>query len=276
MHRIGVCSWSLRPHGPGQLIEQLRGCGVDAVQLDLDALRTPAWPVAEVADRFREAGIALLSGMMRTVGEDYSTLDSIRLTGGIRPDAHWPANLRAAQQNAAIAQRLGLRLVTLHAGFLPHERRDPARAVLLDRLRQIAAVFAQHGVEVALETGQESAATLIEVLEDLDAIQTPRVGINFDPANMILYGMGDPVAALEALSQRVRQIHIKDAVAAPGPGAWGQEVPTGRGEVDWKLFFATVQARLPDVDLVIEREDGESRAEDIREARRLIREHINC
>lgn len=271
MHRIGVCSWSLRPAGPGPLIEQLRACGVSAIQLALDPLREGAWSEADTARQLREAGITVLSGMMGTAGEDYSTLDSIRLTGGVRPDRHWPANLRAARDNAALARRLGLGLVTLHAGFLPHDRTDPARAVMLDRLRQVAAAFADQGVDLAFETGQESAGTLLELLEDLAA---PSVGVNFDPANMILYGMGDPVSALKLLESRVRQVHIKDAVASPVPGQWGQELAAGRGSVDWPEFFKVIDDRLPGVDLVIEREAGESRVEDIRAAHRLILQHV--
>lgn len=270
MHRVGVCSWSLRPSGPGSLADHLRACGLDAVQLALEPLRDKSWPEAETRDRLAEAGVTILSGMMSTVGEDYSTLETIRETGGLRPDRHWPANLRAARENAALANRLGLRLVTLHAGFLPHAPGDPERAVLVDRLREVAAVFADHGVALALETGQESAHTLTGILDELG----PETGVNFDPANMILYGTGDPLAALRSLAPRVRQVHVKDAVPSSAPGRWGAETPAGRGAVDWPGFFAIISQRLPAVDLVIEREAGDSRVEDVRAARSLIRDHL--
>ncbi|MCK6476666.1 MAG: sugar phosphate isomerase/epimerase [Phycisphaerales bacterium] len=277
--RLGVCSWSLRPTDPADLAAKVRQCGVAAVQLALDPIRSGAWDLDETRAALSAHGIGILSGMMGMEGEDYSTLDSIRATGGVSPDDTWNANLAAGRANADLARTLGIRLVTFHAGFLPHDRHDPRRAILVDRLRQLAEVFADAGVAVAFETGQEAAGTLLAVLTDINTLLGPRtpkitVGVNFDPANMILYGMGDPVVALKALAPAVRQIHVKDALPADRPGVWGTEVPAGAGSVDWKAFFAAYKSAgltsEPGVNLVIEREAGEDRINDVIKARRLI------
>lgn len=265
--RVGACSWSLRAGGPRDLARAIRQVGVDAVQLHLDPLRTGDWSEAGTLDAFEEAGIELRSGMMGMAGEDYSSLDSIRRTGGVRPDATWPANRRAAEANARLAQRLKLPLVSFHAGFLPHARGDAERATLIERLRQMIDLFAARGVRVALETGQESAETLLGVLAELDR---PAAAVNFDPANMILYGMGDPIQALRELAPRVAQVHIKDAQAATHPGTWGEELRVGTGQVDWPAFFAVLDERAAGVDCMIEREAGEARIDDMRAARELV------
>jgi sugar phosphate isomerase/epimerase len=269
--RLAVCSWSLRPRGPEELAEALHAADVRRVQLALDPLREGLWSVGRTRAVLRDAGVALVSGMMTTKGEDYTTLESIRVTGGVRPDEHWPANAAAAADNARIARELGLALVTFHAGFLPHgssgvEQR--LRATMLDRLRTIARAFAERGVGVGMETGQESAATLLGVLGEL-----PGVGVNFDPANMLLYGMGEPVEALRLLLPRVVQAHIKDAIPNLTPGRWGEEVPVGEGRVDWPGFFGVLRSAPRVLDLVIEREAGENRLADIRTAARFIREY---
>ncbi len=273
MPPLAVCSWSLRPDSPSDLVEKVRACGVGAVQLALDPLRTFAWRTEETASRLKHAGIHVLSGMMATKGEDYSTLDSIRETGGLRPDEHWEANLRAAEGCSLLAARLALPLVTFHAGFIPHEESDPERSRLVDRLRAVAEVFAARNVRIALETGQEDAETLASVLAELNEGLSSRaaVGINFDPANMLLYGMGDPVIALRRLLPHVRQIHIKDAVPAAKPGTWGEERPVGAGAVDWAAFFNTLRDSTFDGALVIEREAGEERVADVRKAADLVR-----
>jgi L-ribulose-5-phosphate 3-epimerase len=96
----------------------------------------------------------------------------------------------------------------LHAGFLPHEETDPAFGKLLGRIRAVADLFAAQGIELGLETGQETAETLRLFLQKLDR---PNVGVNFDPANMILYDKGDPIQALQLLRPWLKQCHIKDA-----------------------------------------------------------------
>jgi sugar phosphate isomerase/epimerase len=220
-----------------------------------------------VAATLREGGIDILSGMMAMAGEDYSTLESIARTGGVRPDETWPANLQHARQIADFAARERIALVTFHAGFIPHDSADHSRGRIIDRLRTIADVFNQCGIGIAFETGQETAATLTRAIDDLDR---SNVGVNFDPANMILYGMGDPVEAIRLLAPRVRQIHVKDALPTPQPGTWGNEVVVGRGAVNWPRFFETASRIQPPVHFVIEREAGPQREPDIAAARQLI------
>lgn len=238
------------------------------MQLHLDPIRTGDWDLDATRAELENAGLRILSAMMTTKGEDYTTLESIARTGGVRPDETWDDNLAAAKANAAIAKQLGLDLVTFHAGFLP-ESGSAERSKIADRLNRIADAFASSGVRAALETGQESPAELLGLLEELGRDD---IGVNFDPANMILYASGDPTASLEALAPRVMQVHIKDADPPAEPGQWGTERPMGQGSVDWEAFFRVVQTRLGGVDLLIERESGEDRAGDILRASRLVRQ----
>lgn len=237
------------------------------MQLALDPIRTGRWCFDETRNALERAGIEVVSGMMAPAGEDYGSLESIRATGGVRPGSTWEENRRAAKENAALADGLGLRLVTMHAGCVPEDEADPLRAVMLGRLREVCAAFADRGVRVAFETGQDSPATMIGVVEELAEFQA---GVNYDPANLILYGSADPIEALETLAPWIVQAHIKDAIAAIEPGRWGEEVPVGRGEVDWARFFTIVRERLPGIDLVIEREAGGRRILDVAEGARLV------
>lgn len=273
MHREpAVCSWSLQPQSPSELTDRVRECGLSAVQLALDPLRVGAWDETETVRLLEESNITIISGMMSTAGEDYSTLASIRETGGLRPDRTWQQNLIAAQACADIASRFGLNLVTLHAGFIPHNREVPEYHTMIDRIRSVAEIFAAQDIRLGLETGQETASALQIALGD---IAHPGVGVNFDPANMLLYGMGDPVESLAVLAPHIMQIHIKDAIASEKPDDWGEEVPVGHGEVNWPAFFSTVLAKTPEVNLVIEREAGQHRAQDIRTAASIINRHMD-
>ncbi len=272
---IGVCSWSLRPGSVAELVDGLRAVGVTRVQLALDPIRRGEWTERTTRETLAAAGITIASGMMGMNGEDYSTLESIRRTGGVRPGETWNANVTAARANAEIAARLGISLVTFHAGFLPENPRDTEREAMMLRLSEMCRVFANAGVRTAFETGQESAVTLSGVLDDLvERVGLIAPGVNFDPANMILYAMGDPVESLRTLAPRVLQIHIKDAVPTQKRGTWGREVVAGTGNVDWRAFFDVYRTAGLRCDCVIEREAGPTRIEDIIAARRLIESHF--
>ena len=267
--RLAVCSWSLQPASADELFRKLAETGVPRLQIALDPIRENAggaWSDFKI--RCAQQGVTCASGMFTTLGEDYSTLESIQRTGGVVPDAHWEANWRNIQANADLAQTLGLKFVTFHAGFLPHEAGDPLFARLRDRIRQIADLFAARGMALGFETGQETAPTLAAFLEQL---ARPNVGVNFDPANMLLYDKGDPIAALRGLAPWLRQVHLKDAVRTRVPGTWGEEVVLGTGEVPWPAFFAALNELQYAGDLCIEREAGTQRVADIRAAAEHVR-----
>jgi sugar phosphate isomerase/epimerase len=267
--RLGVCSWSLRPTSIDDLIALMGRTGLTSVQLALDPFRTDpkAWPIVVAGKRFADAGISIASGMMTMKGEDYSTLRSIEFTGGVRPDATWKENLLAARENAETADRLGVSVVTFHAGFMPHDKGDPLWTTIRDRVLMVADCFARFDISVALETGQEPPEVLIEFLNEID---NPMVGINFDPANIILYGNGDPVDAFRAVAPFVDQLHIKDADPSPTPGEWGREVVVGTGAVDWRGLLDAVREQEFLGNAMIEREAGEERVADIRRAKDFL------
>ncbi len=265
--RLAVCSWSLQPTSPQDLITKLQATGIRRIQLALDPLREAPDVWSSAPALLKQNGITVVSGMVGCVGEDYSTLETIRVTGGIAPDVTWEQNWKNFQINAEQAQGLGLKLVTLHAGFLPHDEQDPSFAKLKQRLIQVADAFEARGVALGLETGQETAADLLQFLQKLNR---PNLGVNFDPANMILYDKGNPIDALRTLGPWIRQVHIKDAVRTSKPGTWGDEVAAGSGEVDWPVFFKTLKAVGFNGDFCIEREAGTQRVKDIATARELV------
>ncbi len=267
VNELAVCSWSLQPNGVDDLIAKVAATGLCRVQLHLNPLGTQGW--ADTPARLEAAGVDVVSGMVECVGEDYSSIVAITRTGGVVPDETWPATFAAMQAAAEHAKSMKLDLVTFHAGFIPHDAADATAVKIVGRLREVADVFAAVKCRVALETGQESADALLALLDEIDRED---VGVNFDPANMILYGSGEPISALRALLPRVRQIHLKDAKASTKPGDdWGDEVVVGEGEVDWSAFFTTIKNSSFSGNFCIEREAGESRVADVSQAVRYMR-----
>ena len=264
--RLGLCSWSMRPRDAGHMAAIMEELGVRKLQLGLVPHRDDAGLVDGVPEALARIGARVVSGMFGTVGEDYTTMETIRRTGGIVPDQHWEANQQVARKAAAKARELGLPLVSFHAGFLPHDMESAGFRKLADRIEVVAGIFGDQGIDLLFETGQETADDLWSFFDHIEARGVSNLGVNFDPANMILYDKGDPIEALRRLLPRVRSIHIKDAVRTVTPGEWGAEAVVGEGQVDWPAFVRTLAEGGYTGDLLVEREWGEDRVGDARKA----------
>jgi sugar phosphate isomerase/epimerase len=230
-HDLGVCSWSLQPADMGELVAKVTELGLAHVHLALAPLLflDDKRKFVELG-QLRAGGLSVTAGMISFPGEDYSTIGRIRTTGGLIPDDAWRLRKQLVIQAAKLGQELGLTLLTTHAGFLPPSSHEDY-GKLLARIGEISAALAPMGITLALETGQETAAELLQFLNDVPG---GKVAVNFDPANLILYGTGDPIEAIHILGRHIRHVHIKDAIPAEKPGLeWGKEVAIGTGQVDF-------------------------------------------
>ncbi len=265
MSQLAVCSWSGWPDSPETLIGRLEKIGLRRIQLAFDPLiDKPAWK--NTPTLLRDAGIKVVSGMFGTALEDYSTPATIRETGGLGPDAAYEIILKRIPQYCALLDTFGLDKISFHAGFIPHAH-GAARAKMTQRLGRIADLFDDHGKQLLLETGQETAETLETLLDEL---ARPNLKVNFDPGNMLLYGMGNPSLALQILMPRVAQLHVKDAIPSGDPEVWGEEKPAGEGCVDWLRIFGILSEARFTGNLVIERECGDDPAGEIRRATNFL------
>lgn len=254
---IGVCSWSLREDIAG-VAEAMNKIGIDHVHL---ALR-PALEKSGVAylSAVRKQSWTISATMLDFPQEDYSSLDSIKVTGGIVPDEFWKRNRQLFIDAAEATAELDVKFLTMHAGFI--DETNPAYANKFhDRIKSLADVATKKGIVLLLETGQETAEQLRDFLRQLNH---PAVGVNFDPANMILYDKGEPIEAIKTLGPWIKHIHIKDAIRTTQPGTWGQEVPWGEGQVGPEAFIDALEEIGYQGVLAIEREAGNDRFEDIK------------
>jgi L-ribulose-5-phosphate 3-epimerase len=268
-HDIGVCSWSLQPRDMADLVAQVKQLGLEHVQLALGGLiQLDDKRKHQELGALRNAGIKLTAGMMGFPDEDYSTIARIRQTGGFVPDDLWPIRKSLMKQAGNLAAELGLRLLSSHIGFVPPSS-DPKYNTMVQRVCEIAEPFKALGITLLMETGQETAPELLQFLNDL---RCQNVQVNFDPANMILYGAGDPIDAIETLGRHIGHVHVKDATLSSRPGEeWGAEVPFGTGEVPPREFLVALKAAGYTGPLTIEREAGDQRLADVKFAIETLR-----
>jgi sugar phosphate isomerase/epimerase len=268
---IGVCSWSLQPTSIPELRGLLDELGVNVVQIACGDPYHASWDEGDdMPEAALAAGFDLTGAMLGFPGEDYTTPQTIQKTGGFGDPATRPERLERLAWALERTVALGLSDLMMHAGFLP-EPGDPDRKPFLDTLGTVSEMARAKGVTVAFETGQETADLLRQTLDDL---QCSNLKVNFDPANVLLYDMGDPIRAVEILGPDIRSVHVKDANRPTTPGEWGVEVPLGEGQADIRRFVETLKKVGYQGPLCIEREVGtqEQRVADIAHGIRFLQE----
>lgn len=234
--------------------------------------RTPQTAESFLA-RCADAGMTITCVFGGFEGESYADIATTARTVGLVPETTRAARLQEMKEISDFTRHLGCDAIGLHIGFVPQDRQSASYRGLMDVTRELLDHAAVNGQNVHLETGQESAEHLLEFIGD---VGRDNLYINFDPANMILYGTGDPIEALRKVGHLVRSVHCKDARWAPDGQrgtAWGTEVPLGEGDVGMEIYLRTLADLGYDGPLTIEREiphDRERQKADIRRAVELL------
>jgi sugar phosphate isomerase/epimerase len=229
--QIGVFLRSTGHTEPAEALAAVKALGLDLIQISRlpDRFYTPEG-AEEFGRLMKAAAVRAASVVVVFDGESYRDLDAIEATVGFRPAHLLDARLAYARKCVDFAAALGVKIVTFHMGVLPKEPGDPTYRRMLDAVTAIAGYAAARGTSISLETGQETGD---ELARFLDAIKVARVGVNFDIANFVLYGMDHPPNALRRLLDRVTSVHVKDGLPPDAPRKLGREVRLGdgRGEV---------------------------------------------
>ena len=213
--------------GLGVKLEIARELGVPTIQLHTPQASSRT---KENADRFlvrlKELNIAISVVFAGFEGESYADIPTVARTVGLVPPETRAARLAEFKEISDFARLLGVDAVGLHIGCVPHDEADPLFADTVAVTRQLCDHCRSNGQNVHLETGQEPADVLLRFI---DVLERDNLYINFDPANMILYGCGEPIEALRKVGHRVRSVHCKDA-------KWGRSAGRrmGRRSPAWR------------------------------------------
>lgn len=236
---IGVMFWAGRD--PLETIQSVKALGVRSGQLgipgDMDLAGAGiSWKAARDTEQFSIATVFCAYN-----GEDYADIPTVQKTVGFIPRATRKERVERTIEVSDFAAGLGVKSIACHIGFVPEDKSDADYIAVRDMVRRICDHAGGNGQTFALETGQEPALILLEFLRDCGR---PNLKINFDPANMILYGSGDPIEAVKLLAPHVMSVHCKDGNWPPKgkPGALGTEMPLGHGAVGIEKFIATLKA----------------------------------
>jgi L-ribulose-5-phosphate 3-epimerase len=185
-------------------------------------------------------------------------------TIGIVPPETRQMRVDALIKGAEFAAKLGVRSTTTHAGFIPENPKDALYAGTVEALAKVAKRCKELGLSFCFETGQETPVTLLRTMTD---IGTGNLGVNLDPANLLMYGKANPTDALDILGPYVKGVHAKDGEYPTTPGELGVEKPMGEGRVNFPAFVAKLKSFGYTGALTIEREiSGDQQITDIKRA----------
>jgi len=194
------------------------------------------------------------------------------LTIGLVPRETREARIAHIKKASDFARQCGITAVQTHCGFIPENPNDPLYKETVAAAREVATYCKRNGQTFRYETGQETPLTLVRTIQD---VGTDNQAVNFDLANLILYGKANPVDAIEPLAPYVQGIHAKDGLWPTNPRELGKEVPIGKGKVDFPRIVARLKELKYPGAVTIEREiSGPQQLEDVRSAKAYLEKVI--
>ena len=237
---------------------QLINWNPDLYEKDFDGL------VAKVKERMAATGVTPSALWAGYSGRLFWNFTEGPVTLGIVPPAHRWHRVQELKRGADFAAACGLKAIITHCGFLPENITDPEFKPVAMAILEVAEYCKKLGIEFWFETGQETPIALLRYIE---TVGTDNLGINLDPANLLLYGKGNPIDALDVFGKYVRNIHVKDGILPVDGYKLGEETQVGKGKVDFPRFVKKLLSIGFDGEFIIEREipEGEEQRRDIME-----------
>jgi L-ribulose-5-phosphate 3-epimerase len=195
------------------------------------------------------------------------------ITIGVIPPENRRARIDALKLAADFALACDIPSVHTHLGFIPEDPNDPIYPVAIAAIKEVAQHCKEQGRMLLCETGEETPVTMLRMIQD---VGTGNVFVNLDTANLILYGKGNPVDAMDVFGHLVRGMHAKDGLFPTNPRDLGNEVAIGKGKVDFPLLFRKLKEVNYTYAVTIEREiEGPQQTEDILQSKTFLQNIID-
>lgn len=246
---IGIIT-SLRQEGKS--FEAVKHFGLDVCQLVSwdPTLATEAMAEAVIQES-QETGVRVCAMWAGFPGRMAWNFHEGPVTLGLVPEERRRERVEALKKWAHFAKWIGAPAIITHCGFIPENMTDPNYPPVVDAIREVAEHCEELGIEFWFETGQETPVVLLRTIQ---RIGTSNLGINLDAANLILYGKGNPVDALEVIGPYIRNIHVKDGFYPTNGEELGEQVAVGQGKVDYPQLLAGLKTLDFKGEWIIERE----------------------
>jgi len=269
--RLGVVTSATGKGGPDAAIAKVHALGFRTCQVHV-GMSPPniIEPLREALAKYQVEATAVM-----TLGEGKTVWDFYQgpLTIGIVPPATRAARIDALKRASDLGKKLGIEAVHTHCGFIPEDPNQPLYNDAVVAIRDVATYCKANGQTFMMETGQETPITLLRAIEDTGL---DNVRVNLDTANLILYGKGEPVGALDVIGKYVHGLHAKDGMYPTDPKKLGKEVAIGEGRVDFPKVIQGLKELNYTGPITIEREiSGPKQEADLRASKKFLEKLID-
>lgn len=272
--RVGAIVELFRDQKVEESFEELKSMGMESCQIvcwDRGILLDDN--VAEEINKGVEKyGIAVTAFWCGWEGRRVWDFYDGQITLGLVPVDYRYDRIKMLLEGIEFAKKINVKDFVTHVGYMPENPYDPNYAGVLNACKEVVTRCKKYGMNFLFETGQETPVTLKRAIQDIEkSLGKGNVGINLDPANLILYGKANPVDALEVFGEYVWGVHGKDGLYPTDGYHLGEEVPLGQGKVNYPVFIAKLKEIGYEGDITIEREiTGEEQRKDIVMAKEIL------
>ncbi|HVT93940.1 MAG TPA: sugar phosphate isomerase/epimerase family protein [Bryobacteraceae bacterium] len=265
--RLGVIVDASTPDAVEKAMQKVKGFGLASCQASVGAV--PSLSVAgPLKAAMKKYGVEVTAAMTLGPGHIEWNFYGGPLTCGLVPREMRAARIDALQKASDLAQECGIKAVHTHCGFIPEDPNEPLYSEVVEAIRTVGRHCGGNGQIFLMETGQESPVTLLRAITDTGL---DNVKVNLDVANLILYGKGEPVGALDVIGKHVRGMHAKDGMYPTGPRELGKEVAIGKGRVNFPEVFRRLKELNYEGPVTIEREiSGPQQLADIQASKHFL------
>ena len=156
-------------------------------------------------------------------------------TIGLVPRENRAARVERLMKGIDFGKAAGIPAVHAHFGFIPEDPKDVLYLEFIETMKPIGAYALKQGLDIYFETGQETPVTLLRAITD---IGTGNLFVNYDTANLVMYGKSNPLDGLKVIGKYVKALHAKDGMYPVNPNELGKEVPIPNGEVNFPAVIA--------------------------------------
>lgn len=245
---------------PDVAIAKVHSLGLPTCQASLTEFAPEM--VTRLKDALEKYGVEATAINTHGPGPDVYDFYQGPLTIGLVPREYRQQRIDQLKRASDFAKQVGVHAIHSHFGFIPENPNDPAYSEIVEACKEVVSYFKSNDQMVLYETGQETPITLLRLMKD---VGLDNQGVNLDTANLILYGKGNPVDALDVIGHYVHGLHAKDGLFPTDPRQLGEEVPIGEGRADFPKLFRRLKELNYRGPVTIEREiSGPRQMEDIK------------